>query len=295
MGWRRSARRPARGARGRTSLFGRWSRGPGVVTHSGVSNRRYARSRCRLASLVPALFACAAVAGAQAPDSLPFSDGEHLTFRIHTSKLGTVGHAVMALTGPVDVRGTETMLASFDASAGIAFLKGSDATRSWIDLSRMTALRFAKHEHRPFSSSADSVEIYPGLHHWEGVNGDSGAVVSDLPLDELSFIYYLRTLTLAPDSLYTFARNYDKRRIPTTVRVVRYGPVKTPAGAFNTVEYEVRVVDQHDFSKTGVLYFWFSEDARHLPVQIESTMPFLGKSIMTLESAITPNCRCDQQ
>jgi hypothetical protein len=238
------------------------------------------------------LLACATVARAQVTDSLPFGDGERLTFSIRTSKLGTVGHAVMTLTGPVDVRGTETMLASFDASAGIAFLKGSDATRSWIDLTRMTSLRFQKRERRPFSSSEDSVEIYAGLHHWEGAKGDSGTIVSDLPLDELSFIYYLRTLTLAPDSLYSFDRHYDKRRLPTTVRVVKHEAVKTPAGEFNTVEYEMRVVDQHNYKTTGVLYFWFSEDARHLPVRIESTMPFLGNSVMTLESAITPNCRC---
>ena len=81
---------------------------------------------------------CAAAAGAQAPeqpperptdrladhpaDSLPFACGERLTFRVRTAKLGTVGHAVMTITGPVDIRGTETVLASFDASAGIAFM-----------------------------------------------------------------------------------------------------------------------------------------------------------------------------
>lgn len=223
-------------------------------------------------------------------DSLPFGAGEKLTFTIRTAKFGKVGKAVMSLSGPVDIRGTETTLASFDASAGIMFLKGRDATRSWIDLDRMTSLRFKKTERRPFSSANDSVEIYPDLQLWQAAHGDSGSTASDRPLDELSFIYYLRTLTLEPDSVYTFDRHYDKRRLPTTVRIVKRDTVTTPAGRFATVEYEMRVVDARDYQEHGVLYFWISDDPCRLPVRIESVMPLLGNGIMTLQTAVTPNC-----
>jgi hypothetical protein len=241
------------------------------------------------------VMACAQLSGAQprarAADSLPFGDGERLTFIIHTAKFGNVGKAAMALTGPVDIRGVATSLASFDASAGIAFLKGKDATESWIDLSRMASLRYEKHERRPFSSAHDSVEIYPDLHRWDAAHGDSGTTVSDDPLDELSFIYFLRTVTLVPDSTYLFDRHYDKRRLPTTVRVVKHEKIKTPAGEFNTVEYEMHVVDARDYKEHGVLFLWISDDRCHLPVRIESVLPFLGNGIMTLQTATTPNCQ----
>ena len=255
--------------------------------------RTFGKSRVVCAAFA-GLIACASLAGAQpslrALDTLPFGDGERLTFRIRASKLGSVGHAVMTLTGPVDVRGTSTMLASFDASAGIAFLKGSDATRSWIDLARMTSLRFQKSERRPFSSADDSVEIFPDLRHWDGTHGSSGTSISDRPLDELSFIYFLRTVTLVPDSVYSFDRHYDQRRLPTTVRIVKHDTLKTPLGEISTVEYEMRVVDQHNYKTSGLIYFWFSEDRCHLPVRIESAMPVLGNSIMTLETATSTNC-----
>jgi hypothetical protein len=240
---------------------------------------------------VVASLGCGGTAGAQAADSLPFGVGERLTFRIRTSKIGTVGHAVMALTGPVDVRGTATALASFDARAGIAFLKGRDATRSWIDLGRMTSLRFEKRERRPFSSAHDSVEIYPNLRRWEGANGDSGTTASGLPLDELSFIYFLRTLTLEADSVYSFDRYYDQRRLPTTVRVVRHESLKTAIGEFSAVEYEMRVIDARNYKDHGVLYLWISDDRCRLPLRIESVMPILGNGIMTLETATTSGCR----
>ncbi len=230
-------------------------------------------------------------ASVRTTDSLPFGDGERLTFLIHTAKFGNVGKAVMTLAGPVDVRGVETSVASFDASAGVAFLKGRDATKSWIDLSRMTALRYQKTERRPFSSARDSVEIYPDLHHWDAIHGDSGTTVSDAPLDELSFIYFLRTVTLVPDSLYSFDRHYDKRRLGTTVRVVKHETLATPLGPFNTVEYEIHLIDARNYNERDVLFLWISDDRCRLPVRIESFMPVLGDGIMTLQTATTPNCR----
>jgi hypothetical protein len=181
-------------------------------------------------------------------------------------------------------------MASLDASAGIAFLKGRDATRSWFDPVRMTSLRYQKTEKRPFASYVDSVEIYPGLRRWDALQGDSGSTASDRPLDELSFIYFLRTLTLAPDSTYAFDRHYDKRRDPTTVRVVKHESLTTPAGVFNTVEYEMKVINARDFKSLSVLYIWVSEDRCRFPVRIESVMPLLGNGIMTLQTASSPNC-----
>jgi hypothetical protein len=249
---------------------------------------------------------CASAAGAQAQeqpadrpserltdhpaDSLPFACGERLTFRVRTAKLGTVGHAVMTITGPVDIRGTETVLASFDASAGIAFMKGGDKTRSWFDLRRMTSLRFEKHEKRPFSSDVDSVEIYPELHHWEGVHGGSGTIASDVPLDELSFIYFLRTLSFADDTVYSFDRHYDSRRTPTSVRVVKRETLQTPAGEFSTVEIEMRSKGGQSARDDVLLRLWISDDRCRLLVRVESAIPLLGNGIMTLESAVAPSC-----
>jgi hypothetical protein len=230
------------------------------------------------------------VASAQIPDSLPFGSGELLTYGVRASKFGKVGNAVMSVTGPVVIRGTETMRVAFDTHLGVMFLKGGDQTRSWIDPLRMTSLRFEKHERRPFSSDDDSVEIYPDLRYWSGTHGDSGTTMSPVPLDELSFIYFLRTVSLLPDSVYAFDRHYDKRRVPTTVRFVKRETLLTPAGKFNTVELEMRSKDGVDYKDEWVLHLWISEDRCRLPVRMESTVPILGKGVLTLETAITPTC-----
>ena len=225
-------------------------------------------------------------------DSLPFGSGERLTFRIRATKFGTIGHAVMAVTGGEYIRGVETMLVSMDTHMGVLFMQGSDANRSWIDPTRMTSLRFEKHQRRPFSSTDDSIDIYPDLHHWSGAgtHADSGSTTGPAPLDELSFLYFLRTVSLVPDSIYSFDRHYDKRRVPSTVRVVKREVVHTPAGDFNTVELEVQVKDGVDWKDEWTVRYWISEDRCRLPVRMESAVPILGAGVMTLESAVTPTC-----
>jgi Protein of unknown function (DUF3108) len=232
----------------------------------------------------------ASVISAQAANPLPFGAGERFTFVVSTTHLGKVGEAAMALTGPVDVRGSQVLVASFDTRIRVALMTGTNESKSWIDPSEMTSLRFAKHEHRPFSSNDDSVEIVPDRHRWDGAHGASGVVTSDRPLDELSFIYFLRTQSFLSDSTYSFDRHYDARRNPTLVRVVNHETISTPAGEFRTVELEMRVKDGTDYNGDGVLHLWFSADRCRVPIRIESRMPLLGVGILTLETAVTPAC-----
>ena len=251
----------------------------------------------RCCAVVPACLAAVAMGAggisAQAPNPVPFGPGERFTFVVSTAHRGKVGEAVMALAGPVDVRGSQVLVASFDTRIRVALMTGTNESKSWIDPTTMTSLRFTKHEHHPFSSTGDSVEIFPDRHRWDGTHGTSGVVTSDHPLDELSFIYFLRTLSFLPDSIYSFDRHYDTRRSPTLVRVVTHETISTPAGEFQTVELEMRVKDGTDYNGDGVLHLWFSADRCRVPIRIESNMPLLGVGILTLEAAVTPACSAD--
>ncbi len=247
-------------------------------------------TRCGWVALLVGALGHATIAFAQAPDSLPFGDGERLTFTVRAPKLGRVGHAVMAVVGPADVRGVETTLLSWNTDFHALFMHSTDAHRSWTDLGRMTSLRFSKHERRPFSSDDDSVEIHPDLGRWSGMHGDSGTTTGPAPLDELAFIYFLRTVSFVADSTYLFDRHYDRRRAPTTVRLVKREVVRTPAGEFNAAEIEIRLKIGRDFKSEWKMRMWISEDRCRLPVRIESTVPILGAGVMTLDSAVTPTC-----
>jgi hypothetical protein len=222
--------------------------------------------------------------------ALPFAVGERLSYRVDANGIG--GRGTMSVDGPVDVRGTPTYHLRFDVKAGVGPIKGKNLTESWLDPDRMAALRFRASERRPFSKHDEQVELYPEERRWESGNGKSGNSPTDAPLDELSFIYFVRSLPLDSDSALTFNRYYDPQRNPTTVRVISRDSLSTAAGEFRTALVEMRVRDPQHYKGEGTLRFYLSDDACRIPVRIESAMPNVGLVIFSLESYEHPSGSC---
>jgi hypothetical protein len=222
---------------------------------------------------------------------LPFAVGEALEYRVRAKGMG--GHGTMSVDGPADVRGVETYHLRFAVAAGVGPIKGSNRTESWLDPTRMAALRYHAREHRLFSTREERVEMFPNERRWEDAKGAAGATLTDAPLDELSFMYFIRSLPLVPDTVFTFERHYDAARNPTTVRVLARDSLDTEAGAFRTVLVEMRVKDPRRYAGEGVLRMYLSDDACRLPVRIESNMPDVGPVVFTLRSYTHPSGECD--
>lgn len=233
--------------------------------------------------------------GQQATDSssirLPFAPGERLTFRARAASVGAAGRGVMWVDGPVTVRGTPTYLLRFDVEARWGPLRASDQSASWLDPHRMAVLRTTDRERTPLSRRDEAVEVFPEEMRWRSDRGESGETLTDAPLDELSFIYFLRTLPLPPDTIYSFARHYDAARNPTTVRVVRHEQVNSGTTTYATVLLEMRVKDPTRYGGgrgEGVIRINLSDDDRRLPVRIVSTLPLVGAITLTLDSVTSP-------
>lgn len=218
---------------------------------------------------------------------LPFGVGEQLTYSARVGKLGRVGKAVMWIEGPADIRGTSTYVLRFDFRAGIGLVKAEDRTESWLDPLRMAALQYHKRERHPLSRHDESVELYPAQRRWQAADGESGESLTDAPLDELSFMYFLRTIPLTADTTYQFNRHFDAARNPTIVRVVRREAVATGEGEFHTVLLEMRVKDPRRYRGEGVISINLSDDDRRLPVRIVSSMPVVGTATLTLDSHVS--------
>jgi len=215
---------------------------------------------------------------------LPFAVGERLVYRVRLSALGTVGSSVMWIEGPVDVRGVPTLLlrSSFEARKG--FIRASGTSESWYDAIGGMALRFEKRETRPFNTQHERVEMFPAIQRWESMAGVSGESSTAMPLDELSFIYYIRTLDFCADSTYSINRHYDVAKNPVLIRALRREIITTVAGTFPTVVVEMRVRDASRFKDGGIITLFLSDDARRLPVRIDAPAPMFGTATFTLES-----------
>jgi hypothetical protein len=244
----------------------------------------------RLPLLVTALTLGATTSGAQSRP-LPFAAGETLQY-IARAPHGLKGKATMRVEGPETVRGVPTLVLRFDFSTHVGFVTIADHTTSWLDPVRFAAQRYEKQEVRFMARHREHVELEPASRDWTEADGLTGKSPTTDPLDELSFIYWLRTLTLPADSSITLERHFDPARNPTVIRSLGRGRVETPMGSFATREVEMRVRDTRNYKGEGVIRFSFSDDACRRPVRIESTIPDAGRVVMTLQSAspAIPGC-----
>ena len=256
------------------------------------------RATAGLLALVLMLGMCSGQARGQPSDAagaggrrLPFVAGESLTYSVRIGSMAA-GRGTMVVEGPVALRGVETLLLRSDMRAGAGLLNGSGRSRSWLDSERMTSLRFAKDERRLLSRHSEAVDMYPAERRWTAADGRSGTNTIDAPLDELSFIYFIRTLPLTPGAHFSFTRHFEQGRNPVAVRVLGRENVTVGAGTFATVVVEMRVKDPRHYKGQGVIRLHLTDDECRLPVRIESTVPGMGRTVLELESAVHPGAHC---
>lgn len=238
----------------------------------------------RLPLLALAALALSATASGAQAGTLPFAVGERLEYDARAPH-GLKGKAAMWIEGPESVRGVPTMVLRFDFATRIGFVKISDRTTSWLDPLHLAAMRYDKQELRFMARHSEQVELEPVAREWAAADGRTGRSPSSQPLDELSFIYWLRTVSLEPGETRTLERHFDPARNPTVIRSLGSGRVETPLGTFATRDVEMRVRDARNYKGEGVIRFSFSDDACRRPVRIESTIPEAGTVVLTLAKA----------
>lgn len=235
--------------------------------------------------------ASAQQAPSHAPNSSrpPFPIGEALEYRVHVARGGNVGKGQMRVEGPVMEQGVRTWRLVFDMEAGKGMIRAVDRTVSWLDPVRFAVLRFEKTERHPLSRSEEHVTMNLEAGTWQETGeGESHRLGSELPLDELSFIYFLRTLPLDRDTTFRFDRHFDASRNPTFVHVKGEELVETPVGIFRTRIVEMHVRDPKRYRGTGIIKFNIDVADCHVPVRIRSSMPMLGATTLTLIGWVSP-------
>jgi len=222
-------------------------------------------------------------AAQDAPLQLPFHPGETLTYQARVGRLAG-GSGEMRVEGPENVRGRDTYLLRFAFHGRMGPVSMDGDTRSWFDSEAMASLRFQKRERTPLSTRSESVELFPAQRTWRNADGREGSMPTSAPLDELSYLYYVRTLPLASGAQYRLDRHFDAARNPTVVRVVGRERITVPAGTFSTIAVEMQVHDGGHFGGGGVIRIHLTDDSWRIPVRIESSLRLLGRVVLDLKS-----------
>lgn len=211
--------------------------------------------------------------------------GEVLTYTVNSSRFGNIGTATMTVDSDT-LEGRIVTRLSFDFSGRITLFKVSDHTRSWIDPVTGTTLRYSKSERSPLSKRDEIAIIDRSAKTWADAK-KSYPLASNEPLDELAFIYAMRQLSSYGDALpvsLDISRHFDTARNPVRVNVLV--PVSMVAlGVTQRAQVlEMLVKDTRQKSGFSKLTFYLGEDAAHLPLRINSSMPVGGTMSLTLKS-----------
>ena len=190
----------------------------------------------------------------------------------------------MWVEGPLELRGTSTWVLHSDMEARVGPFRATDRSASWLDPARMTALRYATHERHILTRHDEDVDIFGGERRWRTNDGAEGTMSSRVPLDELSFLYYVRTLPLASASTLTVSRHYDAARNPTVVRVVGREEISVPAGRFRAIAVEMQVRDARRYKGEGTIRIHLSDDRCRLILRLASRVPGEGAAMLELQS-----------
>jgi hypothetical protein len=106
-------------------------------------------------------------------------------------------------------------------------------------------------------------------------DGQQKRVENDIPgcvTDIISGIFYVASLPLEPGATYIFPINDGGKTVTARATVEGREELKIPAGTFKTV----RVAPEGDsgplLKNKGRVWLWYSDDERHLPVQMRAKL-----------------------
>lgn len=219
--------------------------------------------------------------------AVPFGIGEHATYQVRVGLFGGVGNGSMEVTGVEDVRGHPSYNLRLTIKGGVPFYKVDTRFESWLDVDQLLSRRFEQDQKEGKFKRHRIFEFYPEERRWERAQTDeAGELPTDIPLDDVSFLYYVRTLPLEVGQTYTFPRYFRDKGNPVVLKVLRREKVKVPAGTFETVVVQPIIKTSGLFGEGGKAEVYFTDDDRRILVQMKSKMPVLRSLNLVLQSYV---------
>jgi hypothetical protein len=241
------------------------------------------KGRAALAIAAAATMA-SGTAAAEAPQQrLPFRTGESATYQV---KLGgiSVGSGSMSVTGLQTVRGQQTFHTVMTLRGGNALVRVNDRFESWIDTDGLFSRRFHQNQHEARFRRNRTYDFFPEDRTFRRENGQTGTLPTNQPLDDLSFIYYARTLPLDPGATYSLPRYFKADGNPVVLQVLRRETIEVPAGRYRTIVVRPVIRTDGMFGEGGRAEVYFSDDEHRIPVLIRSRVPVVGSLSMHLRT-----------
>jgi hypothetical protein len=200
-----------------------------------------------------------------APAPYPFKVGETLQY---TATLGyfPIGSASLSVARLAQERGAETFVLSMSGQGGPPGLGMSYEATSWVGTQEFTSRRFQRRVTQSGRVTEERFLIYPDSARYRQEGAAQAWVAPRDPLDELAFLYFLRSAPLQVGRSYTWARYFRNNLNPVVVQVTGRESVPMPGGQ------AAPCLVLHVTTRAGESDLWLTDDARRLPAQ--ARVPF---------------------
>ena len=217
----------------------------------------------------------------------PLTVGERLTYDVKFGPL-RVGGATMEVLGVEEVRGRRAWHTRFQVTGGTLFFRVNDILESWIDVESFSSLRFRQQLSEGPHDRLYEYEIFPERATFIP-KGKPERPSVDHPLDDGSFLYFLRTVPLELGATYAFTRYFIPDRNPVRLDVMKRDTIDVPAGRFGALVLRPVIKAKGVFSEDGHAQVWISDDADHYVLQMNSHLKFGTISLHLRSRSVRPS------
>jgi len=215
---------------------------------------------------------------------VPFGPGERLTYQLKMGAFG-VGEGSLEVAGVDTVQSRPSYYLTMRLDGGFLFADVHDFFESWLDLRTLVSRRFRKKIHEVNYQDDRHYAFYPEERRWERTDEEKGGrMLSSFPLDDVAFLYYVRTLDLTPGREYRFDRYFKEEGNPVVVRVLRRDTVEVPAGTFPTVVVRPSFNTEGMFREGGEAELHFTDDEKRHLVYMRVKIPVMRSMTLHLRS-----------
>lgn len=240
-------------------------------------------ARAALAALALAVSPFTPLASQQR--AVPFGVGEKMEYDVKFGAM-SVGRGYMEVDRIEEVRGRPAWHTVFTVRGGIPFYRVRDRYESWLDTRTLASLRYVQQIDEGRYERERRYEIFPEKRVYIE-DGEEFPSIAE-PLDDGSFLYWLRTIPLEVGQVYSFERYFRPDRNPVTIRVLRRETVRVPAGTYDAIVIQPIIKARGIFSEKGSAEVWLSDDDRRIMLQMKSRLSF-GSLNLFLKSYTPPS------
>ena len=222
--------------------------------------------------------------------AVPFGFGERADYGVKYGPF-SVGRASTEVFKIDTLRSREVWHILFHVRGGVPGFRVDDRMESWMDTGTLASLRFRQDMNEGSHERERVFEIFPDSGVYREDQKEPQPTVT-FPLDDGSFLFFVRTIPLEVGKEYSFDRYFRPDRNPVRIQVLRKETVRVPAGEFETIVIRPIIKARGVFSEGGRAEVWLTDDDRRLMVQLKTHMK-LGSLSLFLRSYTPPKSPTD--